>query len=484
LNILFLTSEAVPFAKTGGLGDVAGVLPKVLARSETVSLMMPDYMTENINKLQPAKVAEFTVKIGTEVYPVIIKRADISKGLSVFFVSHEGFFGREFLYGDASGDYADNFVRFLFFQKAVLAFVGKHGLHYDVIHCNDWQTAMVPLYIKLGSCSLLFAGTKSVFSIHNLGYQGVFAADLFKQTGLPDYLFSPEYLEFYGNLNCMKAGIIFSDHLVTVSPTYAREIVLAKNGFGLDGLLKKYSFKLSGILNGVDYSLWDPSIDPLIYFRYSPGALEVKRKNKQKLFAELGITRDSQIPLLVMISRISEQKGVDLLLRLLPVLLKEKIYFIFLGVGDFSLTEKLADMAVRYPDSMSFLNCFDERKAHQLEAAGDILFMPSVYEPCGLNQIYGLKFGTVPVVRATGGLDDSVQEFDPETRRGTGFKFKGPDVEEVMKVMRKMLHIHADEGLWRSIQKNGMEMDFSWERVAPAYLDMYNKIIVEDTPHG
>jgi starch synthase len=276
LNILFLTSEAVPFAKTGGLGDVSGVLPKVLAKSQKVSLVMPDYMTENISKLQPAQVDEFTLQIGAETYPVIIKKADISKDFSVFFVSHERFFGREFLYGDPAGDYSDNFMRFLFFQKAILAFVGKHGLHFDVIHCNDWQTAIVPLYVKLASRSSLFSGTKTVFSIHNLGYQGIFAPGSFMQTGLPDYLFSPEYLEFYGNLNCMKAGIIFSDHVVTVSPTYAREIVLAEEGFGLDGLLKKFSFKLSGILNGVDYSLWNPGRDPLIGFRYTVGSLEVK----------------------------------------------------------------------------------------------------------------------------------------------------------------------------------------------------------------
>jgi starch synthase len=484
LNILFLTSEAVPFAKTGGLGDVSGVLPKVLANSEKVSLMLPDYMTENISKLQPAQVDEFTLQIGTEIYPVKIRKADISKNFSVFFVSNERFFGREFLYGDAAGDYSDNFVRFLFFQKAALAFVGRNGLHFDVIHCNDWQTAMVPLYVKLESRSSLFSRTKTVFSIHNLGFQGIFASAFFMQSGLPGYLFSPEYLEFYGDLNCMKAGIIFSDHVVTVSPTYAREIVLAEKGFGLDGLLKKFSFKLSGILNGVDYSLWNPGLDPFIGFRYSLGSLEGKRKNKQELFAELGIARYSHLPLLVMVSRISEQKGVALLLELLPALLKEKVYFIFLGVGDRSLTEKLKDVAARFPDSMSFLNCFDERRAHQLEAAGDILFMPSVYEPCGLNQIYGMKYGTVPVVRATGGLEDSVQEFDPATRQGTGFKFKAPDVGEVMALMRKVLRLHADAGLWRVIQKNGMEMDFSWERAAPEYLDLYNKILMEDNQHG
>lgn len=484
MNILFLTSEAVPFAKTGGLGDVSGVLPKVLAKSEDVSLMLPDYMSESMDRLQPVPIAEFALRIGTEIYPAVIKKAKITKKYSVFFIANERFFGREFLYGDAAGDYADNFLRFLFFQKAALAFAGRPGLHFDVIHCNDWQTALVPLYMRLESSSSLFSRTKTVFSIHNLGYQGIFAAGSFKQAGLPDYLFSPEYLEFYGNLNCLKAGIIFSDHVVTVSPSYAREIVLAEKGFGLDGLLKKFSFKLSGILNGVDYSVWNPALDPFIGFRYDQGALAEKRKNKQKLFAELGIAGDDRSPLLVMISRISEQKGVEQLLELLPVLLMEKIYFIFLGVGDKPLTERLKGVAERFPDSMTFLNYFDERKAHQLQAAGDILFMPSVYEPCGLNQIYGMKYGTVPVVRATGGLDDSVREFDPATGQGTGFKFKGLSVEEVLAVLRKALRFHADERLWRVIQKNGMGMDFSWDRTAPKYIDLYNKILVEETPHG
>ncbi len=484
MNILFLTSEAVPFAKTGGLGDVSGVLPKVLAKSEDVSLMLPDYMTESIARLQPAPIAEFALRIGTEIYPAVIKKAEISKKFSLYFIANERFFGREFLYGDAAGDYADNFLRFLFFQKAAMAFVGEHGLHFDLIHCNDWQTALVPLYVKLASRSSSFSRTKTVFSIHNLGYQGIFAAEFFKQTGLPDYLFSPEYLEFYGNLNCLKAGIIFSDHVVTVSPGYAREIVHAEKGFGLDGLLNKFSFKLSGILNGVDYSVWNPALDPFIGFRYAQGTLAKKRKNKQKLFAELGIAGDGRSPLLVMISRISEQKGVELLLELLPVLLEEKIYFIFLGVGDKALTERLNGVADRFHDSMTFLNYFDESKAHQMQAAGDILFMPSVYEPCGLNQIYAMKYGTVPVVRATGGLDDSVREFDPATRQGTGFKFKGPGVEEAMAAMRKALQFHADERLWRVIQENGMGMDFSWERTAPEYIDLYKKILVEDTAHG
>ena len=484
LNILFFTSEAIPFAKTGGLGDVGGLLPRAIAESENVFLFMPEYLTENIKKLRAISLENFTVSIGEKNFPAVIKKVTIFPNFSVFFVSNEQLFGREFLYGDSSGDYPDNFIRFLFFQLAALEFICKNRLHFDIIHCNDWQTAMIPLFIKMESRSVFFYKTKTVFSIHNLGYQGIFAGDLFKDMGLPFYLFSPEYLEFYGKLNCMKAGIIFSDWIVTVSPTYAKEIVLVENGFGLDGLLNKFSYKLSGILNGVDYTQWDPRIDPYIAYPYSSSSLGRKSLNKQHLFNELGVLKTSRVPLLALISRISEQKGITLLLKLLPLLLKEDLHFIILGVGDDSLTVRLKEMADRFSDKLTFLNCFDEKKAHQLEAAADILFMPSVYEPCGLNQIFSLKYGTVPIVRATGGLDDSIQEFDPATRQGTGFKFHGSGIEEILAVIGRVLSIFHDQDLWREIQKNGMGMDFSWEKVVPKYLALYNKILMEVPQNG
>ncbi len=474
----------MPFAKTGGLGDVSGILPKVLAKTEKVSVMMPDYMTASIIDLHASQIDAFTVQIGERNFPVSIKKKIISAGLSIFFVSNKEFFGRKFLYGDHSGDYSDNFIRFFFFQQTVLAFAIRNGLNFDIIHCNDWQTAMIPLLIKLESNSAFFKKTKTVFSIHNLGYQGIFPAASFKETGLPDYLFSPEYLEFYGNLNCMKAGIIFSDKLVTVSPTYAMEIVCREKGFGLDGLLKKFSAKLVGIMNGVDYSLWDPQNDSLIEFHYSMQSLDKKIKNKQGLFAELGVTFSSDMPLMVMISRISEQKGIDLLLKLLPVLLQKGIYFIFLGVGDHLWADKLRFMVDAFPDKMTFFNRFDEKMAHRLEAAADILFMPSVYEPCGLNQIYSMKYGTIPIVRATGGLQDSVQEFDPESGQGTGFKFNGDNMNEIMSVINKALYFFSDKNIWRKIQKNGMGMDFSWEKVVPRYQRLYKNILAEDTQNG
>ena len=484
MNILYLSSEAVPFAKTGGLGDVSGILPRAMATGENVSLMIPGYKTEAIEQSQARPVDDFSIAIGSASFAVRIKKTIVSRNFSVYFVANDHFFARDHLYGEGTADYPDNFVRFLFFQKAVLEYVHRNGLHFDIIHCNDWQTAMVPLFLKMGPPVAPFQGTKTVFSIHNLGYQGIFPAASFTEAALPAYLFSPEYLEFYGNLNCMKAGIIFSDRLVTVSPTYAKEIVTAAKGFGLDGLLAKFSSKLSGILNGVDYSQWDPRNDPFIPSRYSSSALAGKMKNKRALYAELGIRGDVRSPLMVMIARISEQKGVDLLPGLLPLLLREDLHFIFLGVGDHSWTGTIRELAHRFSSRMTFLNCFDEKMAHLLEAAADLLFMPSSYEPCGLNQIYSLRYGTVPIVRATGGLEDSVQEFDPATLRGTGFKFEGSDVEGIMAVIRKALRLFADRALWQKLQENGMEMDFSWERVVPEYLNLYKNALAEDTQHG
>ena len=484
MDILFIASEAVPFAKTGGLADVAGILPQALAHSATVSLMIPEYLTEKIRGLTLETVDSFPVQIGSQVFQAGIKKTSLSPRLSVYFVSQELFFARKSLYGDAHGEYPDNFQRFLFFQKAVVGFMRRQEIHFDIIHCHDWQAALIPLLIKVPSMPSFLLKTKVVFSIHNLGYQGIFKGDLFKQTGLPDYLFSPDYLEFFGNINFMKAGIIFSDWLLTVSPTYAREILLPDNGFGLDGLLNKFSFKLSGILNGVDYSQWNPETDRYIDFPYSRLTLGAKVRNKGAVYAELGISTDPRVPLLVLISRIAAQKGIDLLLDLLPLLLEEDVQVIILGEGDSLLTERLQGVAAQFPGKTTFLNYFDERMAHRLEAAADVFFMPSVYEPCGLNQIYSMKYGTVPIVRATGGLEDSVQEFNLDTGSGTGFKFSRNTISEIMLLIKKVLTLYRDAKVWRQIQENGMMRNFSWETVVAEYLKVYNKILREDNNHG
>lgn len=480
MNILFVASEAVPFAKTGGLADVAGILPRIMAKTETVFLFIPDYQTEPIERTAALIVDRFLVKIGNRNFPALIKRKNIGKNFHLFFVSQKLFFARKFLYGDSSGDYLDNFYRFLFFQLAIVEFVKRNKMSFDVVQLNDWQTALIPLFLKMQSAEPESKKGITFLTIHNLGYQGIFDSFYFKEMGLPDYLFSPEYLEFYGGINFLKGGIVFADHLLTVSPTYAKEIMTPEMGFGLDGLLRKYAFKLSGILNGVDYSLWNPQRDPLIFQRYSSASLSRKRKNKTRIFEEFGISDASRRPLIVMITRLAVQKGVELLFEAFSDLMKEDLFLVILGTGDRVFEEKLRKLAASFKTKMKFFNFFDEKLAHRLEAAGDILLMPSLYEPCGLNQMYSMKYGTVPVVRATGGLDDTVEDFDKITRTGTGFKFRGIDRNPFLSAVYRALELFPDRENWEAIQRNGMAADFSWDRAAGEYLTLYKNKLAQE----
>lgn len=483
MNILFLSPEATPFAKTGGLGDVAGSLPRALAASETVTLMMPGYATDEIRNAAAETVDSFLLPGEGSAQVVVVRKIAAAANFSVLFIHNQELFGRPGLYGDDAGDYPDNFSRFLFFQRAALQFIARKELRFDIVHANDWQTALFPLLMRMAPVPEPLARARSIFSIHNLGFQGIFPAAAFRESGLPEHLFSHDFLEFYGDLNCLKAGIIFADRLVTVSPNYAREILTPEKGFGLDGLLRKNAHKLRGILNGVDYGQWDPRRDPFIARPYSPETLAAKKENKAALLADLGLSAPPGTPLLVMISRLSQQKGIDLLPRLLPRLFQQDALFILLGKGDRALTGDMEGLAARFPERMKFLNAFDEKAAHRLQAAADMLFMPSVYEPCGLNQIHAMRYGTVPVVRATGGLEDSVVEFDPASGQGTGFKFSGNDLEGAMAAVQRALAAYADHGTWDRIRKNAMAMDFSWERIVSQYLDLYKKSLSEDTQH-
>ena len=480
MNILFVASEAVPFAKTGGLADVAGILPRIMAKTETVSLFIPDYQTESIERTAALIVDRFLVKIGKRNFPALIKRKNVGKNFFIFFVTQDLFFSRKFLYGDSSGDYLDNFYRFLFFQLAIVEFVKRNKMSFDIVQLNDWQTALIPLILKLQAVEPELKRAITFLTIHNLGYQGVFDSFYFKEIGLPDYLFSPEYLEFYGGINFLKGGIVFADHLLTVSPTYAKEIMTPEMGFGLDGLLKRYAFKLSGILNGVDYSLWDPRRDPLIFRRYSPASLSRKKKNKIRIFEEFGISYDARRPLVVVITRLAVQKGIELLFEAFSELMKEDLFLMILGTGDRIFEEKLKKLAASFKIKMKFFNFFDEKMAHRLEAAADILLMPSLYEPCGLNQMYSLKYGTVPVVRATGGLDDTVEDFDKITRTGTGFKFREIDRNCFLSAVYRALELYPDKENWETIQRNGMSADFSWDRAAGEYVTLYKKMLAQE----
>lgn len=484
MNILFVSSEAIPFAKTGGLADVAGILPRKMAKTENVSLILPDYQTETIGEAAVVVVDRFLVKMGNWSVPVVIKRIRISKKFTVYFVSQDLFFARKFLYGDSSGDYPDNFYRFVFFQLAVVEFVKREKFPFDIVHVNDWQTALIPMFLNLHPAE---SGQKrgiTFLTIHNLGYQGVFDICYFKEMGIPACLNSSDYLEFYGAINFLKGGIVFSDRILTVSPTYAREILTPEMGFGLDGLLRKYAFKLSGILNGVDDSIWNPKNDPFIFQNYSSNSLSRKQMNKTSLLEELGISGDPRIPLAVTIARLATQKGIELLLDVFPKLMKENLFFVVLGTGDRIFEEKLKKLGAKFKTKMRFLNFFDEKMAHWLEAAGDIFLMPSLYEPCGLNQMYSLKYGTVPVVHATGGLNDTVDDFDLVTQAGNGFKFREANCADLLAAVQRALEFYSDKQTWRVIQRNGMKADFSWDRVAENYLSQYKQSLNEEKPDG
>jgi len=484
MNILFAASEAVPFAKTGGLADVAGSLPRALSETESVSLFIPEYDNDVIGNLRLQRADDFEVRIGANTYPALIKTCQLERNFRLFLVGQDLFFARKFLYGSAAGDYPDNFHRFLFFQKAVVEFVNRRQLAFDIFHAHDWQAALIPLLIRLDPFQKRFAKTRTVFSLHNLGYQGIFPANYFTDMGVPEYLFSSEYLEFFGAVNFLKAGIVFADSLVTVSPTYSREILTPAMGFGLDGILRKYSHKLMGILNGFDDSLWNPQTDRQIYKNYDADSVEKKSFNKVKLFRELAIKADSAAPLVIIISRLEKQKGIELLLAALPDLLATNLVFVVLGTGDRILTDKLSAAAASAAGKMVFLNRFDEPLSHRLQAAGDMLLMPSLYEPCGLNQLYGLKYGTVPIVRATGGLADTVKNFDAASGSGNGFTFTNASTAELSDALHRARKDFSDPAIWRSIQRNGMSMDFSWGKTAQDYRVLYQNLLHKEKKNG
>ena len=477
MKIAFLTPETSPHAKTGGLADVAAALPPALAAAgiETM-LFMPAYSGEQ-GLVPPGKpVDAFDVELCGRKIEARVEKVRISVRYSQYFIRQDLFFARKFIYGQAGVDYFDNLQRFLFFQKAVLQFLSRNNLNVDVFHLNDWQTALIPALIKLPSFRRFFGDSATLLTIHNLAYQGLFPIHDFNCLELPAGYLSADKMEFHGRLSFLKAGIVAADHLVAVSPTYAREILKPDNGCGLDGVLGQHAGKLSGILNGVDYSKWNPAGDSFIPVRYSSRSLQRKSENKAVFLGSRRIDLPSGTPMVAFIGRLERQKGVDLLLETWPLICREKVFLVVLGTGDRDLERRLDRLRIRYADQFLFLNLFSEETAHCLEAAADILLMPSLYEPCGLNQLYSMKYGTVPLVHKTGGLADSVREVDPEKLTGTGFTFKNMDPRDLLAAIRKALSLYADRKKWRKIQLNGMAEDFSWRRSAAEYIDLYQKI--------
>lgn len=475
MNILFVASESSPYSKTGGLGDVAGILPRELSKDHKVTLMVPHYRNDGSGELEMNMVNKLNIKIGEQSFYGELYSQRISKNFRLIFVVQDLFFARKYIYGDSSAEYPDNFYRFLFFQKAIIQYLNKKKEKIDIIHLNDWQTALIPFLIKTQKNKTLNRLPRFLLTIHNIGFQGIFAKYYFEKLNVPEFYFSPEYIEYYGKINSLKAGIIYSDYITTVSPTYAREIQTKKYGAGLEGVIKKNSSKLRGILNGADYNTWNPETDPFIFQNYSMETLNKKKINKIKFIAEHRLSFDAELPLGVMISRISKQKGIEILLKAAPKLSGGICNLVILGKGEITYENKLKKLA-EISKRIKFFNMFDEKMAHQLQAAGDILIMPSIYEPCGLSQIYSLKYGTIPVVRATGGLEDTVEEYRSSIRTGNGFKFKNINSDELVRTIKKALDCFKKNKEWELIQKNGMNIDFSWKKSAKHYLVLYKKL--------
>jgi starch synthase len=472
-----VASEAVPFSKTGGLADVVGALPQALQdQGHDVGVVLPLYrMTrlENPETLYPA----LTIPLGPQTcFPAV--QTVTHQGVRFYFIAYPPFFDRAALYGTPAGDYPDNAERFTLLCRAAVEIAQLH-FHPDLFHCHDWQSALVPVLLRTVYGRSPAVGRGPVlFTIHNLGYQGLFRPDILAELGLPPSLFTIDGLEFYGKVNLLKGGLVFSNAINTVSRGYAREIQTEEYGFGLDGLLRHRSLVLSGIVNGVDYTHWNPATDRNIAAQYNPENLRGKRKCKKDLLSTFGFpTDDLDRPLLGIVSRLSAQKGADLIAQAAPELVSLDLRMVVLGSGDAVYEDLFRSLAARYPDKVAARIAYDDVLAHKIEAGADLFLMPSRYEPCGLNQIYSLKYGTVPVVRATGGLDDTVEDFDPAAGSGTGFKFREYTADALLRTVRRALEVYRRPELWRRLMANGMAQDFSWGASAAQYALLYQGLL-------
>jgi starch synthase len=396
-------------------------------------------------------------------------------GVYYYFVDDPEYFDREQLYGVAGKDYPDNAERFAEFCAAAIEFC-KHVWMPDVIHCHDWQAALIPVFLQTRYAEdRSVADLPVVFTIHNMGYHGAFPPGTMKKIGLPESLFTINGMEFFGQVNFLKGGLIYSDYLTTVSRKYAEEIKTPEYGQGLDGVVRNRADRLTGILNGVDYSTWSPERDKVIASRYSAKDLSGKLTCKKDLLQAFGLPQEAvNRPVIGIVSRFAAQKGFDLIEKIAPELLAEDLVITALGAGEPKYEKLFRELAKAFPSKFSVKVAYDNIIAHKIEAGADMFLMPSRYEPCGLNQIYSLKYGTVPVVRATGGLDDTIDQFDPVTGRGTGFKFQAYDGVALLESVRQAINVFRNEpAVWRRIQLNGMAQDFSWQASAKEYVKLY-----------
>ncbi len=472
MKILFVASEGLPYSKTGGLADVIEGLPRALREmGHQVAVLLPRYRG---NKASSTLVSSVTVALGDALRFPALAEAPSYNGVRYFFVDDPEFFDRPNLYGNKSEDYPDNHARFTEFSRAAIEFAKRVWLP-DVIHCHDWQTALVPVLLRTQYAKdPVTRSLPVVLTVHNLGYQGIFPPVALRASGLPDALFTMDALEFFGKVNFLKGGLIFADYLTTVSRRYSKEIQTPEYGFGLEGILANRAERLVGILNGVDYAIWSPEVDTLIARNYSLHNLDGKAACKKDLLAAFHLPDENlDRPLVGIVSRFVDQKGFDLIAEAASELASENLALAVLGTGEAKYENLFKKLSEKYPARIGVKIGYDNTLAHKIEAGADMFLMPSRYEPCGLNQIYSLRYGTAPIVRATGGLDDTIQPFDAQTQQGTGFKFETYAGAALLECVRGALKLFRDPAAWRALQNNAMAKDFSWRASAGAYVTVY-----------
>ena len=472
MRILFVSSEGLPYSKTGGLADVVEALPKALGEmGHEVAVLLPRYRD---NKITSTLVSSVTVAFGDKLRFPAIAEGRPAEGVRYFFADDPAFFDRAQLYGDKTGDYPDNAERFAEFSRVAIELVKRVWLP-DVIHCHDRQSALIPVLLRTQHAhDPAVQSLPVVLTIHNLAYQGLFPQTVLRKIGLPDNLFTMDALEFYGKVNFLKGGLIYADYLTTVSRRYAKEIQTPEYGCGLEGVIRNRSERLVGILNGVDYAVWNPETDTFITQQYSAKNLSGKKDCKKDLLASFGLPEENlERPVVGIVSRFADQKGFDLIAEISAELMKEDLAIVALGTGQPEYEKLFKSLAEKYSARVGVKIGYDNRLAHKVEAGADMLLMPSRYEPCGLNQIYSLRYGTVPVVRATGGLDDTIQSYAPKTQQGTGFKFEDYDGESLLGCIRAALATYREPKAWHALQANGMARDFSWQSSAKEYAALY-----------
>lgn len=475
IKVAYVSAEVSPFAKSGESADVASALPKYLASlGMEVSVFMPKYRRPEIESLPKEFVkADLVVPMGEGKVKGHIYRSELGK-YDIYFIENPKYFWRENIYGTGKGEYLDNDERFIFFNRAVLEYLLQARQRVDVIHCNNWPTALIPVFLKTHYAHKNhFKKVATVLTLHNVAYQGEFPAETLSLAGLHWDNLGPQHLAFNGKFNFLRIGLMYSDILNTVSSSYKREILTQKHGYGLKDILESRKDVFYSVRNGVDYEIWNPETDPYIVANYSASNLKPKEECKHDLIREFGLSLPLKTPLVGVVSYLSSQKGVDIMIEAMDEIMQMDVGLVVLGRGDEEYEKQLLAMHRRYPDRFSIKLEMNPALAHKIAAGADIFLIPSLYEPCGLNQLYSFRYGTVPVARATGGLTETVKAFDAKRRRGNGFVFKEYSAQSLVQTLKQAIACYNKPRLWQRIIKAGLREDFSWEGSAKRYVRLY-----------